>query len=111
MNQGITDDASKPSGHPGTEESPTVQKAGLRARASSDRFAEHLRFFVERWAPKDPFDRDEFQRDMMHLFVDAMRNQTDHVSLGFEIYASDMFRQRAMAPLHAIFEPPKAAGK
>jgi hypothetical protein len=86
-------------------ESAAVERMRQNARISSDIFADRLRYFVHRWAPQ-AHERDDFQRDLMHLFTDAMRNQSDHLELGIETYASTMWRAGSLSPLHTIFESP-----
>lgn len=78
-----------------------------RAALSRQRFEQELRAFVEAWAPKEPYLRDEFQRHMMILMRGAMQSQCDTMAMGIEHYASDQFRALALHPLHAIFENPK----
>jgi hypothetical protein len=79
------------------------------ARMSSDFFADRLRYFVAKWAPRRELaDRDAFQHDLMRLFVDAMRHQTTVMGAGIEHYASEAFQQRSIAPLTVIMEAPKS---
>lgn len=82
-----------------------VDQAKLRAEMTSSMFADRLRYFVAKWAPRrDLADRDAFQQDLMRLFVDAMQNQSATMALGIETYASDAMLHRSMAPLHFIME-------
>jgi hypothetical protein len=81
----------------------------VKARAEIERsiFSDALRRFVRDWAPANPVDRSEFQMALMRLFVDAMSNQSAHMTLGIETYASTMFAEAAKRPLHVIMEKPK----
>lgn len=85
-----------------------IERAQQRANIDRNIFSDRLREFVREWAPSDPYDLSRFQHDLMRLFVEAMLNQSSHLSLGIETYASAMFKDAATRPLHVIMERPKA---
>jgi len=84
--------------------SKSVDAAQSRAEISSGIYASRLRRFVEKWAPRQSYERDSFQQDLMMLFADAMRSQADYLSLGIETYASTLWREQALRPLQVIFD-------
>lgn len=87
--------------------STATDQAKARAEISSEIFSDRLRYFVQKWAPDDPMQRDSFQHDMMRLFMDAMRTKDACLSYGIEIHAAPVFAEMAMRPLRVIMENPK----
>jgi hypothetical protein len=83
----------------------------MRAETARRCFEDMLGHFVRRYAPppEDYRRRDEFQRDLMMLFHDAMRHQTGTFSLHLERteMTLDALSMHATAPLNVIFNPPK----
>lgn len=82
----------------------SVDNAKMRAEVSSGIFADRARAFVKTWGPEDPHDMFDFQMDLMHLMVDAMRHKSDTLGLGIETYAAAQFAELAMRPLQVIVE-------
>ena len=83
----------------------SIDEAKRRAEMSSAIFADRLRGFVGRWAPKDLYDVHEFHMDLTRLMVDAMRHKSDMMGVGIATYAENTFAEMAMRPLHVIHEP------
>jgi hypothetical protein len=84
-----------------------TDQAQLLAAQSADHFGQRLRHFVARHRPDDPQDAYDFQMDLTHLMVDAMRHKSDCMSLCITTYADMSFSQMALRPLHVIMENPK----
>lgn len=85
----------------------SMDRAKLEADHQRDRFEHHLRQFVRKWTPKDPFNRQEMQSDLCMLMRDAMQAQAATLSYGVEMYAASTFHQMALQPLCVIFEKPE----
>jgi hypothetical protein len=79
----------------------------MKSEVSGVMFADRLRFFVQRYAPREPQEMYEFQMAMTRLMVDAMRHQQVEFSLGVEGYASQLLADRSMRPLAVIMEKAK----
>lgn len=67
-------------------------------------FEHRLRKFIRDWGPPTTIDQDAFQRDLMLLFVDAMKSQRGAFAAGIDHYASEMVLNRSLAPLQVIME-------
>ena len=84
-----------------------TDQAKLVAARSADYFGERLEHFVRCWKPAEPHEVYQFQMDLTHLMVDAMRHKSDCMSLGITTYADLQFSEMALHPLRVITERPK----
>lgn len=78
----------------------------MRAEHSRACFEQHLAVFVQRWAPVGPWERDNFQRDLMMLFHDAMRHQAGTFGLHIERteMTLDALAMQSTGALQAVYE-------
>jgi hypothetical protein len=78
----------------------------MRAETSRRCFEDMLTFFVQKYAPEHPYDRDSFQRDLMMLFRDAMQHQSGVFSMHMERTESTLYGlvNVSTGSLNAIFK-------
>jgi len=88
--------------------SSATEQAKMRAEVSSGIAMDRLNYFIWRYAPVDPFEREQFQMDLMRIVIDLMRHQGNTLDLGIETGFASMYHDRAMQPLaHFIMKPPE----
>jgi phosphoserine phosphatase len=75
-----------------------------RVEMSSELFVRELDWFIKRYAPKDPHDCYEFQLTFMRLMHRAMQHQSTALSSGIDTYASQLYEQISLRPLHVIMK-------
>lgn len=79
-----------------------VDQRKLDAEVSAELFGQHLRRFVDVWAPRG-ISREEFLMDLTRLMVDAMRHKSDRLGQGMAFYADAAWAELAMRPVNVIF--------
>lgn len=87
--------------------STALDASARRLEMSDEMFRRRLRYFVERWAPRDSRDAFDFQADMTNLMVDAMTHRSAALTHGIETYASSAFDLLSTRPLNEIFRATK----
>jgi hypothetical protein len=87
------------------------QPTTIRMRAETSRrcFEDALAFFVQKYAPEQPYDRDYFQRDLMMLMRDAMQHQSGVFGMHIERteMTLDALVNASTGSLNAIFKEKK----
>jgi hypothetical protein len=73
----------------------------MRAETSRRCFEDMLAFFVQKYAPEHPYDRDTFQRDLMMLMRDAMEHKSNVFDVGISEMVAQQLAMAATAPLQA----------
>jgi hypothetical protein len=84
--------------------------AKMRAEVTSGLTMDRLTYFMRRYAPTDPHEREQFQMALMHIVVDLMRHQGNMLDHGIEtgFGMSQMYHERAAHPIvHHIMNPPE----
>lgn len=80
---------------------PAIDTAKQNAEMQAEILSKRLDAFVRYWAPRGP-DLYEFQRDLMNVMALAMRHQNATMSMGIETYASQLYTEVSLRPLHVI---------